>query len=65
MTRACQRLLARASLALLIIAATWPSWRLLMLDSAPTDNELLQLRCSSTIQEGRNAGAREATRARP
>jgi hypothetical protein len=42
----------------LVIAATWPAWRLMLLGAAPTDDELLQLRC------GVRAAAPDATLAR-
>jgi hypothetical protein len=65
MSHTRQKLLARTGLALLIIGATWPSWRLLVLGSAPTDNELLQLRCGSATQDSASARLRGATHPRP
>jgi hypothetical protein len=35
----------RACLVALLVAATSPAWRLLLLGAVPTEDELLQLRC--------------------
>lgn len=58
MTLRAHPLVVRACLAGLVIAATWPAWRLMLLGAAPTDDELLQLRC------GVRAAAPDATLAR-
>jgi hypothetical protein len=49
MTVALPRFVAGAALGALLVAATAPAWRVLLLGPAPTEEEALQLRCSSRI----------------
>jgi hypothetical protein len=37
--------LVRATLAVALVAATSPAWRVVLLDASPTLDDLLQLRC--------------------
>jgi hypothetical protein len=41
------RWLPRLVLALVLLLATWPAWRVLLLDSNPTVDELLSLICTA------------------
>jgi hypothetical protein len=48
MTRgAVKRLLPRIAVAAMLVIATSPSWRLLLLGASPTADEILQLRCTA------------------